>query len=442
MPRPSETTFSTISNPEAERDLLGVLMFNNDTIAMVQDFLRPDHFHEPVHQRIYAAMLDMFIAGDLASPVTMKNRFDADGALAGIGGAKYLVHLVANSSPLLDVAQVGKVIYRLWQRRQMREWCEEAIACLSEEDAITLPDEIGARLVGRFNDMDSLDRKREVVDGVAMTEKALLDLDGHADPYSTGMSRLDKAMGGGLFPGFTYGFGARKKVGKTILAGTLSYNLDQAGVRHLFIAGEMGGKQIHQRLLARHAGVSNAAFRLKGMQNGKFLEGVGDFGANRGRNILYQNAPGLTFDDLKQYMSRAVYRLKVKGVILDYWQLVGGAQPRESEAKHLDRVAQWIADFCREHGIWSVVFAQINQDGNTRGGEGLRLACDQMYQIHRPEDNPANVWVEMMDTRYTEWMNIGSETDPGWQLVSEGPYFREYPSGGQYSAFDERKHSA
>ena len=101
--------------------------------------------------------------------------------------------------------------------------------------------------------------------------------------------------------------------------------------------------------------------------------------------MLYEDAPGLTFDGLKDMVSRAVAKGKIKGYILDYWQLVGGKPKNKNTAEHLDEVAQWIADFARKHNIFAVVAAQINQEGNTRGGEGIRLAFDQVYQINREQ---------------------------------------------------------
>jgi DnaB-like helicase N terminal domain len=42
-------------NLEAEQGLLGVLMVDNSTLEQVSEFLRPFHFHIPVHQRLYPA---------------------------------------------------------------------------------------------------------------------------------------------------------------------------------------------------------------------------------------------------------------------------------------------------------------------------------------------------------------------------------------------------
>jgi hypothetical protein len=88
-------------------------------------------------------------------------------------------------------------------------------------------------------------------------------------------------------------------------------------------------------------------------------------------------------------------------------------------------VAQWIADYARRENLWTLVMAQINQEGNTRGGEGLRLAFDQVYQIHRPDLGKSETWIEMMETRYTAWENIGSEEIPGLYLIQKGPYFNQ-----------------
>ena len=64
----------------------------------------------------------------------------------------------------------------------------------------------------------------------------------------------------------------------------------------------------------------------------------------------------------------------------------------------------------------------MNQDGNTRGGEGLRLACDQYYTLHR-EKSDVRAWLEMGESRYTMYENVGSKDFPGMLLNSNGPHF-------------------
>ena len=44
-------------NFEAEQALLGAILMNNRALERVSEFLRPDHFADPVHGRIYDACL-------------------------------------------------------------------------------------------------------------------------------------------------------------------------------------------------------------------------------------------------------------------------------------------------------------------------------------------------------------------------------------------------
>lgn len=211
----------------------------------------------------------------------------------------------------------------------------------------------------------------------------------------------------------------------TVLASTISYNLAQEGVKHLFICGEMGPKEIQQRNLARELQVFPSAFRNSYGRSEDFMLRIAQYVTRSKRCIIYQNAPGLTFDKLRQYCVSAVYKHKVKGIILDYWQLVGGKASRASTAEHLDEVAQWLANFGRQHNVWMFVTAQENQDGNTRGGEGLRLACDQCYCLHRENLNEPGAWMEMIDTRYTRWTSIGDKDFPALYMHDKGPYFSQ-----------------
>jgi DnaB-like helicase N terminal domain len=53
-------------NVEAEQALLGAILISNDAYPCVARFLRPEHFYEPVHGRIYAAMAAVIERGGIA----------------------------------------------------------------------------------------------------------------------------------------------------------------------------------------------------------------------------------------------------------------------------------------------------------------------------------------------------------------------------------------
>src|SRR5215472_12350209 len=141
------------ANIEAEQALLGAMLVNNAAHARVAEFLVPEHFADPVHGRIYAAIGKLVERGQVANPVTLKNLFDQDGALAEVGGAAYLVRLAASVVTIINAEDYGRTIYDLHLRRQL----------------ITLGEDV-------VNDAFAHDLERDAVNQIEAAEKRLFDL--------------------------------------------------------------------------------------------------------------------------------------------------------------------------------------------------------------------------------------------------------------------------
>jgi len=106
-------------NNEAEQALLGAVLVNNAAYHRVAEFLLPDYFADAVHGRIFQAAGKLIERGQVANPVTLKNLFDQDGALAEIGGAKYLANLAASVVTIINAEDYGRTIHDLHLRRQL-----------------------------------------------------------------------------------------------------------------------------------------------------------------------------------------------------------------------------------------------------------------------------------------------------------------------------------
>lgn len=267
-------------------------------------------------------------------------------------------------------------------------------------------------------------------DARAVTRKLVQEKQKPYASYPSSLSRLDHALGGGFFENKLYCFSARKKVGKTILASTLSHNLNKNGIRHLFICGEMGESEVHQRCLARELYCYPDELRNPTPAMVEKLNIIAERGED---NAIYYDAPGITFEELKQAVGMAKARYDIKGYIMDYWQLVGGKPRNMNTAEHLGEVAQWMAEICRRLKLFGIVMAQMNQDGNTRGSEAIRLSADQVFQIHREDITGPDAWLEMLETRHTAWVSVGSKNKPGLYMNERGPFFEEPDDGPLFS---------
>jgi replicative DNA helicase len=406
---------------DVEYALLGWIVSNNRVMTDI-GFLRGEDFYSAQHGEIFSAMADLYAKGQDITPFTLKtivlHEFPEGGLFGYLSGAMSATMLYP-----WPVEQ-AKYLKKLSQKRRLVAACETAMS-LASNDQATADDQI-ATLTRAIEDVSFNSPLNEFQNCYEVGEAIMQELKTEIVPHSTGFDRLDKAMGGGLYMGKSYGFAARKKVGKTTLAASISANLNRSSIKHAFLAFEMSPQEIHQRVLAKEADIYVSSFRTSYGQSLDCQKKLASTICSMPKNILYKGCPGMVFDDLRRVATVAVDRYKVQGLIIDYWQLIGGKRKGQSTAEHLDEVAQWIADFGRKNGIWTLTMAQINQEGNTRGGEGIRLAFDQVYEIHREDVAQPETWIEMMETRYTPWMNIGSKEDPKMFMAEKGGYFGEY----------------
>ena len=73
-------------NIEAEQQLLGAILTNNDVYDRVAAVVGPQHFYDPVHARIFEIAAARIQKNALASPVTLKAFMEDDAGLAELGG--------------------------------------------------------------------------------------------------------------------------------------------------------------------------------------------------------------------------------------------------------------------------------------------------------------------------------------------------------------------
>jgi replicative DNA helicase len=133
-------TPSLPANIEAEAALLGALMLDNRLVEDVGLKLKPDHFHESLHGRIYEAILKLTDKNMVANPVTLRPMFEGDEAMKEVGGAGYLATLTGSGATLIAARDFAQQIYDLALLRALigvgRDLVESALDT-SEEVAPT-----------------------------------------------------------------------------------------------------------------------------------------------------------------------------------------------------------------------------------------------------------------------------------------------------------------
>jgi replicative DNA helicase len=106
-------------NLEAEAAFLGAVLIDNRVIEELQVPIRPEHFFEALHARIYERVLVMIERNATASPVTCARISKADEALKELGGTSYLAQLTASGAGLLAPRELAQQIYDLALLREL-----------------------------------------------------------------------------------------------------------------------------------------------------------------------------------------------------------------------------------------------------------------------------------------------------------------------------------
>src|SRR3954465_11379396 len=135
---PAPLTQALPQNVEAEAALLGALMIDNRLAEDIQMKLRPDHFYEPLHARIYEQVLKLIDRNMIASPVTLRPLFEADEEMKELGGPSYLAQLTGSGAAVIGARDFAGQIYELALLRALigvgREMVENALDTSEDVD--------------------------------------------------------------------------------------------------------------------------------------------------------------------------------------------------------------------------------------------------------------------------------------------------------------------
>src|SRR6056297_1556273 len=124
---------------EAEQQLLGAILTNNDVYDRVASLIGPQHFHEPVHARIYETASARISKGNLASPVTLKTFLEDDEGLQELGGPAYLVRLAGAAISSFAARDYAQMIYDMAVRRELIELGHEIAGKAAKADVTVEP---------------------------------------------------------------------------------------------------------------------------------------------------------------------------------------------------------------------------------------------------------------------------------------------------------------
>jgi replicative DNA helicase len=377
-------------NYEAEQALLGALLANNEVYNRVSEFLRPEHFADPLHGRIYEAIGKLVLRGQIANPVTLKNLFDQDGALAEIGGAQYLVQLAQAVVTVINAEDYGRAIFDLYLRRQLIGVGEDIVNdSFAYDPDVTAIDQIERSEMRLFNlaEGGQVEGGPKKFDAVL---KSALDMaevaykrDSHVTGVTTGLRDLDRKLGG-LQPSDLVILAGRPSMGKTALATNIGFNAAEAvkdaesGTRHrvAFFSLEMSAEQLAHRIMAEKSGISSDRIRRGDVKQDDFLKIVEAAQAMTSVQFFIDDTPALTVPGLRTRARRLKRQFGLDLIIVDYLQLMRSASPRPSEnrVQEISEITRGLKAVAKELNVPVMALSQLSRAVENREDKRPQLA--------------------------------------------------------------------
>ena len=380
---------SSPHNIDAERDLLGAILVNNEAATKVNAFLRAEHFYEPVHARIYDAASILIDRGEIADPVTLKSYFDRDEALADIGGAQYLARLAASATTIINAENYGRIIYDLALRRELIDLGEGIVNTAYDADlnetASTQIENAERHLFALAETGSHEGGLSPVKMAVNLAVKSIEDAfqrDGQLVGCTTGLRDLDGKLGG-LHKSDLLILAGRPSMGKTSLATNICYNAAKAhynsggkeGAVVAFFSLEMSAEQLVGRVLAEATEISSEKLRRGDITDDEFANRLVPQSAMLAELPMFiDDTPAISIAALRTRARRLKRSHGLGLIVVDYLQLMKGSGRTDSRVQEISEVTQGLKAVAKELDIPVIALSQLSRQVESRDDKRPQLS--------------------------------------------------------------------
>ncbi|MEJ5216950.1 replicative DNA helicase [Cognatishimia sp. D5M38] len=378
---------------EAEQQLLGAILTNNDIFDRVASVIDASHFYDPVHSRIYEVAAARIAKNNLASPVTLKAFLEDDEGLKELGGPAYLARLAGAAISAYAAKDYAQMIYDMAIRRELIGLGQSISTRATKMDVTEEPKE---QIVQAEQALYKLSEQGKTDSGFVSFLKAVTEAvntanaayqrDGGLAGVSTGLIDLDKKLGG-LHPSDLLILAGRPSMGKTSLATNIAFNVAKAykkGIRPDgtegtieggvvgFYSLEMSSEQLAARILSEAAEVPSEQIRKGDMTEQEFRRFVDAAKALEACPLFIDDTPALPIAQLAARARRLKRTHGLDLLIIDYLQLCRGTA--ENRVQEIGEISMGMKAIAKELNIPVIALSQLSRTVESRDDKRPQLS--------------------------------------------------------------------
>ena len=395
--RASDIARTPPHNDEAEMALLGALLQNNRSFERVGEFLKPEHFANRIHGRLFEAMARLIEKGQIADQITLRQYFEADGDLAEIGGWPYIMQISHSVVSIINAEDYGRTIHDLYLRRQLIGLGEDMVngAFSSDIDSdakgqIEAAEQQLYNLAETGTNEGGFKSFGSALNSSLKQAEAAARRDGALSGLTTGFADLNQKLGG-LHPSDLVVLAARPSMGKTALATNIAFNAAQsdmvpfegepdAGKRLAkknvvaFFSLEMSAEQLSTRILSEITDIPSEKIRRGDLSSDDFEKLVIGVQQIERLPLFIDDSAAISIGTLRSRARRLKRQQGLSLIVVDYLQLMHSSSNPESRLQEISEITRGLKAIAKELNVPVLALSQLSRAVENREDKRPQLA--------------------------------------------------------------------
>lgn len=386
---------------ETENALIGLLMTDPDSLAVVSSMMKEETFYLEKNKLIYSAIKDIALDGISINVITVTQRLKKKGQLDMVGGAYEVTKMASGLYSAEDADIFAKKLVEKEIARNIifHSGAIYSEAFLDETDPFDLISKmegflqsIGDRMVAGKS-MKSLSELLKTIikdHDIASQERGVIGVPSslHGTNYYLG----------GYQPSDSIICAARPGMGKTAFAIGEAVFAAKTGVPVAVFSLEMSAKQIALRIAAAESELDSKKIQKGRLLNAEITQLTHRLGKINHLPIWIDDTPSLSIVDMRARARRMKNRYGIGFIVVDYLQLIRGDVGKSgTRDQEIGQVSAGLKAMAKELDVPVLALAQLGRSAEKRGkGESPVLSdlresgsieqdADVVMFIFRPE---------------------------------------------------------
>ncbi len=419
-------------NIEAEKALLGAIIINNNALDSVSDFLKAEHFFEPLHQKLFDIISQIIQNGKVADPITIKPFVENDAKIGDITVYNYVVRLAKEAVTIINTKDYGSVIYDLFIRRSLinlgtqvvNRAYDVSVELTTSQQIETVENQLfelaeKGKYGGGFENFDTAIAK--ALNMASAAKKRSSRLSGIATHIKT----LDEKMGGLQASDLIILVG-RPGMGKTSLATNIAFNIANARKRDNsqaneggivgFFSLEMSTEQLATRIISEQIKVSSSDMRRGNISEEQFAKIIHAMRSLQTIPLYIDQTGGVSIAQLSARARRLKRQHGLDVLIIDYIQLMtsGSKRSLENRVQEITAITTGLKALAKELNIPIIALSQLSRQVENRTDKRPQLSdlresgsieqdADIVLFVYREEYYLKNEEPKESTAEYNKW---------------------------------------